>query len=43
MHAAHPPHCPLCTGSPLYGLAFGAVLWAAFALPLDRLLRGKRR
>jgi hypothetical protein len=39
MHAAHPPHCPLCTGSPLYGLAFGLVLWTAFAWPLDRLLR----
>lgn len=43
MHAAHPPHCPLCTGSPLYGLAFGLVLWAAFFVPLDRLLRPRAR
>ena len=39
MHAPHPPHCPLCTGSPLYGLAFGLVVWAAFFVPLDRLIR----
>lgn len=43
MHAPHPPHCPLCTGSPLYGLAFGLVLWAAFLVPLERLMRPRLR
>jgi hypothetical protein len=42
MHAPHPPHCPLCAGSPLYGLAFGLVLWAAFFVPLDFLIRRRR-
>lgn len=39
MHAPQPPRCPLCTGSPLYGLAFGLAVWTAFFLPLDRLAR----
>jgi hypothetical protein len=43
MHAPHPPHCPLCTGNPLYGLAFGLVLWAAFFVPLDFLIRRRVR
>ena len=43
MHAPHPPHCPLCTGSPLYGLAFGLVVWAAFFVPLDFLIRRRVR
>lgn len=43
MHAPHPPHCPLCTGSPLYGLAFGVVLWAAFFVPFDLLARRRAR
>lgn len=39
MHAPQPPHCPLCTGSWLYGLAFVVVTWTALFLPLDRVLR----
>jgi hypothetical protein len=43
MHAPHPPHCPLCTGSPIHGLAFGLVLWAALFVPLDLLIRRRAR
>ena len=39
MHAPQPPHCPLCVGPRIYGLAFTAVLWTALFVPLDRVLR----
>jgi hypothetical protein len=39
MHAPHPPHCPLCTGSRIYGLAFSVVLWLTLFVPIDRAVR----
>jgi hypothetical protein len=42
VHQPQPPHCPLCAGPRVYGLAFGLALWAALFLPLDRLLRRVR-
>lgn len=42
MHAPHPPHCPLCRGPRVYGLAFSLALWTALFLPIDRLLRASR-
>lgn len=42
MHAAQPPHCPLCRGPRLYGLAFSLALWAALFVPIDFLLQRGR-
>ena len=39
VHAPQPPHCPLCAGPHVYGLAFGLALWTALFVPLDRILR----
>jgi hypothetical protein len=41
MHAAQPPHCPLCRGPRVYGLTFSVVLFAALFVPIARLLRPK--
>lgn len=43
VHAPHPPHCPLCAGPYVYGLAFGLAVWGALFWPLDRLLRRGQR
>jgi hypothetical protein len=39
MHQPAPPHCPLCVGPRVYGLAFSLAVWTLLFLPLDRLLR----
>lgn len=43
VHQPQPPHCPLCAGPPVYGLAFGLAVWIALFLPLDRVLRQRGR
>jgi hypothetical protein len=43
VHHPQPPHCPLCAGPPVYGLAFVLLVWAALFVPLDRLLRQRGR
>lgn len=39
MHAPQPPHCPLCRGPRVYGLAFSLALFAALFVPIETLMR----
>lgn len=43
VHQPQPPHCPLCAGPRVYGLAFSLAVWAALFVPLDYAFRQRRR